>query len=201
MSDTQATTADPSGQLMNFARGAKLAALLFFFLPWTTVSCAGQKLVSVSGYNMATGIVSLSNPMTGAATTQHGSPQWGITVAAALIILGLIGTFLLARRVGALAAIATSAIAAAAMCYTVFLSLPGELKKSLKEAGATKDLGAPSADLSGPFQQSMENMIRFNTEVGFWLSLAALLAVIVLCFLVVQRTTPAAAAGSDVPGG
>ena len=34
----------------NLARIAKVLALLFFLLPWVTISCAEQTLVTMSGY-------------------------------------------------------------------------------------------------------------------------------------------------------
>ena len=49
-------------------RGSKLLALLFFLLPWVTVSCADQTLVSMSGLDLATGSVTTHNPLTGETT-------------------------------------------------------------------------------------------------------------------------------------
>ena len=68
---SQPTDQDPAGPtgglpLFNLARGAKGAALLLFLLPWVTVSCAGQDLVSMSGMDLATGTVTVRNPITGA---------------------------------------------------------------------------------------------------------------------------------------
>ena len=52
--------------MSNLARAAKVVALLLFFLPWVTVSCAEQTLVTMSGVDLATGSVTMTNPMTGA---------------------------------------------------------------------------------------------------------------------------------------
>ncbi|MDP8995215.1 MAG: zinc ribbon domain-containing protein, partial [Pseudomonadota bacterium] len=58
-------SAGPLSNILTLARGAKGLALLCFVLPWMTVSCAGQKLVSMSGFNLATGNVVGPNPATG----------------------------------------------------------------------------------------------------------------------------------------
>jgi hypothetical protein len=46
--------------MSNLGRIAKVVALLLFVLPWVTVSCADQTLVSMTGVNLATGHISMA---------------------------------------------------------------------------------------------------------------------------------------------
>jgi len=127
--------------LLNIARGLKLVALLCFLLPWITVSCADQTLVSMSGYDLAAGSVTVHNPMTGEVRhppdAEH--PEWPVLIAAALIAAALALSFLLARAQAALAAI--GALAATSILDTPYMVnvLPASLMannqaKSFKEA-------------------------------------------------------------------
>lgn len=174
---------DSSGLFFNLARGAKLVALLLFFLPWVTVSCAGQELVSMSGYQMATGSISVTNPMTGASETPPDGGESDIPVIlAAILIVAAIGlTFALKRGQAALAAIGGSAVAAALISYTVFVRVPSEMR----EGPAIK-----GADGSGLNTEQLAEMIKIDIATGFWLTLAALGAAIVLNWLARSRTAP-----------
>src|SRR5687767_2913204 len=70
------------------AHGLKLAALLLFVLPWVTVSCAEHTLVSLSGMDLATGSVTVTNPLTGEQASPAGSGKADVPVLiAALLIL------------------------------------------------------------------------------------------------------------------
>lgn len=176
-------TGDSGGLFFNLARGAKLIALLLFFLPWVTVSCAEQELVSMSGYQMATGSISVTNPMTGASETPPGGGERDIPViAAALLIVAAIGlTFALKRGQAAVAAIGGAAAAAALISYTVFVRVPSEMR----EGPAIK-----GADGSGLNAEQLAEMIKVDIANGFWLTLAALGAAIVLNWLARSRAAP-----------
>lgn len=167
--------AQPSGNgatLFNLARGAKVAALLLFFLPWVTVSCAGQELASMSGYDLAMGSVSVTNPMTGASETPPGAGERDLPViVAALLIAGALAlTFVLGRSLGGLVAAAASAGAGALIAYTVFMRLPARLQQGPTPSGDTADAGIN--------QQQIAEMIRIDHAIGFWLVLAALAAAV-----------------------
>lgn len=180
-------TAAPGGSdrgslFYNLARGAKLLALLCFFLPWVTVSCAGQELASMSGYELAAGSVTVTNPVSGARETPPGAGERDlpVIVAACLILVGLGATFALARGLGALVGAACAAGAAVLIGFTVLVRLPGKLRE-----GTGGDVGGPGLD-----QQQIAEMIRIENAPGFWLTLAALIAAIVLNLLVRSRSTP-----------
>src|SRR4051794_14711975 len=91
--------------MSNLARIAKVIALLLFVLPWVTISCAEQPLITMSGIDLATGHVVMHNPMTGAAESPpggNGGDIW-VIVAAVLIVAGLAATFLLKGKKGLIA--------------------------------------------------------------------------------------------------
>ncbi|MBX3560871.1 MAG: hypothetical protein KF780_03565 [Sphingomonas sp.] len=167
--------------LFNLARGAKGVALLLFLLPWVTISCQGQDLVSFSGYNLATGSVSVPNPMTGAAETPPGAGERDIAVLAAalLILLSIAATFVLKRGQAALVAAGGAAVAALLISYTVLVKVPAQMRESAAAEGG-----------AGMNQQELANMISVDVEIGFWLTLAALVAAVVLNWLSRGRASP-----------
>lgn len=169
--------------LFNVARGAKLVALLLFLLPWVTVSCGNAPIATMSGYELATGSVTVNNPMTGQAEHPPGSqgPDMPVLVAAVLIAGALIVGFLLSRGLAALIGAAGSAAAAALISYTVFVRIPNETHAAPPTGGG---------DGSGMFnEQQMAELIKVEVSSGFWLTLAALVAAILLNWLARNRAT------------
>jgi len=177
--------------MTNLARIAKVVALLLFILPWVTVSCADQTLITMTGVDLATGSVTMNNPMTGAAERPPGAgdPDELVIVGALLILLALAAGFVLKGRTASLAAIGGTVLGGAALAYTVLVRVPDSAR-----AGATAGGGGGSAQ--GMSDAQIAEMIRVNIEFGFWLVLAALAAAVVLDFLAMQRSeagaTPAA---------
>ncbi len=167
--------------LFNLARGAKGIALLLFLLPWVTISCQGQELASFSGYNLATGSVSVANPMTGAAETPPGGGERDIPVIAAalLILLSLAATFVLKRGQAALIAAGGAAAAALLISYTVLVRVPASMRESAAAEGG-----------AGMNQQELADMISVDVQIGFWLTLAALIAAVALNWLSRGRAAP-----------
>lgn len=167
--------------LFNLARGAKGIALLLFLLPWVTISCQGQDLASFSGYNLATGSVSVPNPITGAAETPPGAGERDIPVIAAalLILLSFAATFVLKRGQAALVAAGGAAVSALLISYTVLVKVPAQMRESAAaEGGASMD------------GQNIADMISVNVEIGFWLTLGALIAAVALNWLSRDRASP-----------
>lgn len=162
--------------MSNLARIAKVVALLLFLLPWVTISCAEQTLVSMSGVDLATGSITMTNPVTGASERPPGAGRGELLVIAGaiLILLSLAANFVLKGRTGAMAAIAGIALAAAALAYAVLVRVPHSAR-----AGAITG-GGGGGGPSGMSQAQLAEMIRVNIEIGFWLTLAALAAAIVL---------------------
>jgi hypothetical protein len=180
VSDPNPSAAAKGLTLANLAHGLKLVALLLFLLPWVTVSCAEQTLVSLSGVDLATGSVTVTNPMTGESTNPPGGgdADLPVLIGAILIIVALFVGFVMRRRVGALVSIASLAGAAALISYSVLYRIPA---KAREDATAESAQGISSAQLA--------EMIRVDVATGFWLTLAALIGAIVLTFLA-QREAP-----------
>lgn len=179
--------------MSNLARIAKVVALLLFILPWVTVSCGEQTLISMSGVDLATGHVTMTNPVTGASESPPGAGKADMLVIAGaiLILLSLAATFILKGRTAALAAIAGTGLAAASLAYTVLVRVPDSARAGANTSGES---GAP-----GMSQAQLAEMIHVNIEIGFWLVLAALAAAIVLNLLAMKAPATAAAAPPPTP--
>src|SRR6185295_17295914 len=99
--------------MTNLGRIAKVVALLLFLLPWVTVSCADQTLVSMTGLDLATGHVNMTaNPMGGPSMTapaEHGGDLF-VILGAVLILVGLALSFVLKGAKGAMAAAGCAAV-------------------------------------------------------------------------------------------
>ena len=181
--------------LMNLARGAKGLALACFLLPWVTVSCAGTPLVRMTGLQLATGQVSpVANPGAG----MPGAPQTPsldnftrgaegdifVMIAAALIVIGLVLLFVLPRRTAALAGMATSAAAILVAGYDVLVRIKGAVSEAMRQGSASS--GASSAS-ERQMEQQFAQMISIDASIGFWLTMLALVAAIVMLKMVHGR--------------
>ncbi len=181
--------------LMNLARGAKGIALACFLLPWVTVSCAGTPLVRMTGLQLATGQVSpISNPGAG----MPGAPQAPslenftrgtegdifVMIAAALIVIGLVLLFVLPRRTAALAGMATSAAAILVAGYDVLVRIKGAVSEAMRQGSASSSASSAS---ERQMEQQFAQMISIDASIGFWLTILALIAAIVMLKMVHGR--------------
>ena len=176
------TKARPGLTLANMAHGLKLVALLLFLLPWVTVSCAEQTLVSLSGADLATGSVTVVNPLTGESASPPGTGEADLPVVlGALLIAGaLVAGFALKDRIAE--SVSTAALAAAAILisYSVLYRLPERARE-----GATAD------SAQGISEAQIAELIRVEVAPGFWLTLSAVIGAILLTFLARRETPPA----------
>ena len=172
--------------LLNLARALKLVALLFFLLPWVTVSCADQTLVSMTGLDLATGSVTAHNPLTGQTSRPPGSdaPDIPVLVAAVLIVVAL-GLSFVARRAAAMGSMTALAAAAALIAYTVLVRLPERAREGIAEQRTEAIAGPQMID-----QAQLLRLIRVETAAGFWLTLAALLGAIAAMWMAQRRAPP-----------
>jgi len=156
------------------ARALKLVALLLFLLPWVTVSCADQTLVSMSGLDLATGSVTIHNPITGAIThpPDGGRRDWPILIAALLIMAALVLSFILRGALAALAPIVTLAVAAGLIAWSVLVRIPDKARGD-----------ATAQTVEGLNRAQIHDLIRVETAAGFWLTLIALAAAIVTSWM------------------
>ena len=136
-----------TGRLRRFGQVAKTIALLAFLLPWVTISCAGQQIASVSGVRLATGVMTIRNPITHNLETHAGSANWAVLLAAAAVALALLVSFVLAGKRGALPSLALCAVAAALSIYAVLIDSPHQLGEAMqqRQPPAAAILGHPSA--------------------------------------------------------
>lgn len=171
-------------QLRNFARLAKVAALLCFLLPWVTVSCAGQKLGSVSGLTLASGRIAMRNPVTGTLEAHYGAPHVLIVIAGAAIAIALLVSFLWSRRMAATTGVAACLIALALIAWDVLLRLPQQFREAVR---AQRE---HSGGFSMPFGGSLRHIVKVEPSIGLWLVLG-LLAVGALLNWMVRRQVPA----------
>jgi hypothetical protein len=189
----------PMFSTLNLARIAKVVALLLFFLPWVTVSCAEQTLISMTGFDLATGNLTMTNPVTHVSESPPGGGKGDllVVIGAALILLSLAVTFVMKGRTGVLAAIVGTVLAGVALAYTVLVRIPVSAR-----AGALA--GSDGGGSGGMNQAQIAEMIKVNVEIGFWLMLAALAAAAVLGFMALKGSAAPAAAASaptEPPGG
>ncbi len=175
LSDTAALT--------RFGRIARSVALLAFLLPWVTVSCAGQTIASVSGVRLATGVVTIRNPMSGAIETHAGTANWAVLLAALAIVLALLAGFAPARRMAALLGLALSATAAILAVYAVMIDIPQQLAAGLRERPDGSDFGSS-------LTHSVEHAIRVDSGIGFWITLLALAVACALDWRLQKRVPP-----------
>ena len=186
-----ATTSNPRDANLlatpaNGSRALMLLALLFFLLPWVTVSCADQTLVSMSGLDLARGSVTMHNPMTGetAQPPDGGEPDMPVLIGGILVGLALALSFAMKGRNGTLASMASLAAAAALISYTVLIRIPDRAREDAARQGRAAP-GAPDID-----QAQIAEMVRVETQAGFWLTLAAIIGAIALAWIVARREAP-----------
>jgi hypothetical protein len=144
---------------------AGFIVLLAFFLPWITVSCSGAS-ETVTGYDMATGV---SNQDTAAGYASQESDDaheylWLIPAAGAGV---LVAAYL--RHTAAI----TRAAATRAYAVLGVAGLAVQIYEYFKL----------QSDLSDIEQQIGTGLIALSYEAGWWLSLLALIAVLVAAFV------------------
>lgn len=200
----------------NLARIAKVLALLLFLLPWVTVSCSPQGLgpsagappgmmtgagdlvlVKATGAQLALGTATPNNPNPRARASPppnpFSAPDYLILGGALLILLSLAATFLLKGSQAMLAAAAGSAVSAVLLCYAVLVEIPALVHGAF--ASSTGGADAPPIDPA-----ELARIIQVKTEMGFWLTIAALVAAVLLNVLATRATAPPSAAATPPAG-
>lgn len=189
----------------NLARAAKVIALLLFLLPWVTISCSsdaltreaapvtqtspmmsgGIPIARANGLQLATGAIKLVTDgmpqRDNAAPPPDFQPEIGVIAGAALIVLALIATFLLKGAAGAIAGIGGSALAIAALCYSIFLHVPQAARDAFASSGSASGGG------SGPSPEQLAQIIQVKVEFGFYLTLVMLILAIVFNVMAIRK--------------
>jgi hypothetical protein len=156
------------GGKMSFAilvRVAKLVALFGFFMPWALISCSGQPIVELSGFDVAIGNITAANPMTGQEQSQNIGLNFFVLIAMAATLGGLLGSFagegkaqLRAPLIGALVAIVA---AFAGMMW-------------LKDMPKREARNARTDTFQGQMNAASASALRIQERGGYWFTLAAL---------------------------
>jgi hypothetical protein len=167
--------------LTRVGRIARTVALLGFLLPWITISCAGQTIASVSGVRLATGVVTIRNPVSGAIETHAGTANWAMLLSALAILVALALSFLPARRMAGFLGLLLSAAAAILATYAVMIDVPEQLAAGLRDR-------TDSGDFGRSLTHSVENAIHIDSGSGYWVTLIALVIAGLLDWHVQQRT-------------
>ena len=147
-----------------------LLALLFFFLPWMSVSCFDEELATVSGTDIM-GITKVDDIPSEIADDDYGiadalgSEAALLYVAALLVIVGG-SVFFLPERRGSYIRAGLAGVGLLCLLAYVFLTL----------SSAASELGVGIGELE-------EAGLEIGWQIGFWLSLLALVVVIVLQFI------------------
>ena len=147
-----------------------LLVLLFFFLPWMTISCFDEELVTVSGTDIM-GITKVDDVPSEIADEDYGigdalgSEAALLYVAALLVIVGG-SVFFLPERRGSYIRAGIAGVGLLCLLAYVFLTL----------SSAASDLGVGIGELG-------EAGLGIGWQIGFWLSLLALVVAVVLQFI------------------
>ena len=164
-----------SGKRLPMVRGLSSSAvflfvLIFFFLPWMSVSCFDEELVTVSGTDIM-GITKVDDIPSEIASDDYGigdalgSEAALLYVAALLVIVGG-SVFFLPERRGSYIRAGLAVVGLLCLLAYVFLTL----------SSAASELGVGIGELE-------EAGLEIGWKIGFWLSLLALVVVIVLQFI------------------
>lgn len=156
---------------MNFARVAKVVALLAFVLPWLAVSCNGTPLATATGVDLLTGGIKAANEQ----VSEDQLPQWWAVATLGLILLGLVLSFALKPLKRAAAGIGGAATAALVLCAAGMFMMIGSARTEFEaKMNEAPEAGANEFFDPTEMQQAMIQAIRFETKFGYWLELIAL---------------------------
>jgi hypothetical protein len=156
-------------------------ALLAFVLPWMTVSCSGNKLISATGFGLAFGhyTAEVANERVATASSDAVMNPW-LILALVAIVIGLALSFLRRGKGSALLVAATSA----AGVVLIWLGTARYSKSAvLAEAARHRSRTARLIDFAGDIDRSASNLIQIHWHLGFYLAVAALAAAFVMALI------------------
>ena len=147
-----------------------LLVLLFFFLPWMSVSCFDEEILSASGTDIM-GITKVDDIPSEIANDDYGiadalSSEAALLYVAALLAIVGSALFFLPERQGSYVRAGLAGAAILCVLAFVFLTL----------SSAASDLGVGIGELE-------EAGLEIGWKIGFWLSLLALAVAVVLQFI------------------
>jgi hypothetical protein len=154
-------------------------------------------IAQATGAQLAMGSVRTNNPnptATAGPPNPFSSPNLPILVGGLLILVALGLSFVLKGSQGAFVAAGACVAAAAALCYAVMVQIPEAVRASFATSAGSGE-GAPPIDPA-----ELAQMIQIKVEIGFWLTICALAAAVVLNILGSRgAAAPVAAAPPEAP--
>lgn len=159
-----------------------LLVLFFFFLPWMSVSCFDEEILNASGTDIM-GITKVDDVPSEIANDDYGigdalSSEATLLYVAALLVIAGGSVFFLPEGRGSYIRVGLAGMGLLCLLAFVFLTL----------SSAASDLGVGIGELE-------EAGLEIGWKAGFWLSLLALVVVIVLQFI------PMPFANEEIPHG
>lgn len=143
-------------------RGLLASILVFFLMPFATVSCGGAKLLTMNGVQMATGTTMTSpSPLGGRPQERKIAPEPLAMVAAVIALLAL-GLAFTKGQVGLL-----GAKVGATACAVALLALKFKVDSDAVHQG--------------------QGLLLLQWEFGFWLALLAAIGAAVVAFLTTKE--------------
>jgi hypothetical protein len=180
--------------ILNVVRVAKVVALLAFVLPWVAVSCQGVDLATASGLDLIQGKMTANPEASQQMASQMGglgggmgdvsvnenpaaeSPDLGMNFfavgAAAVIVIGLLLTFMGGAKSAGRNALLTSLVAAGLVFGATW-----QFKEQIKaESAADQQASAADNPFGGGMGEMGADMIdaMIQYRLGFWAVLGAL---------------------------
>ena len=147
-----------------------LLVLLFFFLPWMTISCFDEELVTLSGTDIM-GITRVDDIPRDVANDDYGigdalGSEAALLYAAALLVIAGVALFFLPEGQGRYIRAGLAGAGLICILAFVFLTLSSTASELGVGIGELEDAG-----------------VGIGWKIGFWLSLLALVAAVVLQFI------------------
>ncbi|MET0309443.1 MAG: hypothetical protein ABW023_12105 [Sphingomonas sp.] len=155
-------------------------ALLAFFLPWMTVSCSGNEMISATGFGLAFGKFTTDLPADNALTASGAQTNLLLILALVAIVVGLLLAFL-PRGKTSTALLAATSIAGIALIWlgTSRYSKSAVLAEAAKHRGRTTRL----LDFASGIDRSAANLIQVHWHPGLYLAVAALVATAIMALI------------------
>jgi hypothetical protein len=163
----------------------KAIALAAFFLPWVTVSCSNRQIASGSGWNLVSGHMTVLNPITGVAQPETSHVSVTLAIALIAVVIGLIASFR-AVRPGAMIVLCTST-AALFFIWLTTRNLTGDA------------LVRRAAERHGQFDAAIASVIRIDWQIGYWMTMIALMASAILALMAMTSRSTTIGVGKHPP--
>lgn len=175
-------------------RIAKAAALLGFVLPWVTVSCSGNEILTATGWQLMTGDPQPAGALEGLGQqnqTDDAEPAIAVILAFAALAIGLAISFITKARVAA-AALILGGLGGAGLSYYSLQHLRSEMTREISEAqNETPDTGGLLSDESArEMSAAIGNAIGVEEEEGYWVTMGGALIGALMGLLVIAGAAP-----------